>query len=70
MLWWTAWKELQPNAVIYLQTLPPVNEGKAAENGLGSYINNTNVNAFNEIIVETAKGKASGTVGRGPRVPQ
>lgn len=50
-------KELQPNAVIYLQTLPPVNEGKAAESGLGSYINNTNVNAFNEIIVETAKEK-------------
>lgn len=50
-------KELQPNAVVYLQTLPPVNEGKAAESGLGSYINNTNVNAFNEIIVETAKEK-------------
>ena len=31
--------------------------GKAAESGLGSYINNTNVNAFNEIIVETAKEK-------------
>ena len=50
-------KEIQPNAVIYLQTLPPVNEGKAASSGLGSYINNTNVNTFNEIIVETAKEK-------------
>ncbi len=50
-------KEIQPNSVIYLQTLPPVNEGKAASSGLGSYINNTNVNTFNEIIVETAKEK-------------
>ena len=50
-------KQIQPNAVIYLQTLPPVNEGKAAESGLGSYINNTNVNAFNEIIVATAAEK-------------
>lgn len=50
-------KEIQPNAVIYLQTLPPVNEQVAADSGLGSYINNTNVNTFNDIIVETAREK-------------
>jgi hypothetical protein len=47
-------KVLQPEAVIYLQTLPPVNETLAAQNGLGSYINNTNVDAFNQVIVQVA----------------
>lgn len=50
-------KELQPGAIIYLQTLPPVNERKAGESGLGSYINNENVNAFNDIVVQTAADK-------------
>lgn len=50
-------KELQPGAVIYLQTLPPVNEQVAADNGLGSYVNNTNVNAFNDVVIQTAKDK-------------
>lgn len=50
-------KELQPGAVVYLQTLPPVNETVAAANGLGSYINNTNVNAFNDVVVQVARDK-------------
>lgn len=50
-------KEIQPNAVIYLQTLPPVNEKVAADNGLGSYIKNAKVNAFNNVIVQTAWDK-------------
>ena len=50
-------KELQPNAVIYLQTLPPVNEEVAKASGLGDYINNTNVNAFNDAVVQTAADK-------------
>lgn len=50
-------KELQPGAVIYLQTLPPVNEQVAADNGLGSYVNNANVNAFNDVVVQTARDK-------------
>jgi hypothetical protein len=45
---------LQPDAVIYLQTLPPVNEAEALQNNLGSYINNTNVDAFNQVIVQVA----------------
>lgn len=47
--------EIQPNAVIYLQTLPPVNEEMAQKNGLSSSLNNTNVAAFNQVIVELAK---------------
>lgn len=46
--------EIQPNAVIYLQTLPPVNEEKARANQLIDSINNTNVAAFNQVIVELA----------------
>lgn len=47
-------KAIQPNAVIYLQTLPPVNEGMAMAHGLGSYVKNSKVNAFNEIIWRVA----------------
>ena len=46
--------EIQPNAVIYLQTLPPVNEEVAQKNKLDPSINNTNVATFNQIIKELA----------------
>lgn len=46
--------EIQPNAVIYLQTLPPVNEETAQKNKLDASINNGNVAAFNQVIVELA----------------
>ena len=46
--------EIQPNAVIYLQTLPPVNEETAQKNKLDASINNDNVAAFNQVIVELA----------------
>ena len=46
--------EIQPNAVIYLQTLPPVNEETAQKNKLNASINNDNVAAFNQVIVELA----------------
>ena len=47
----------QPDAVIYLQTLPPVNDRAARDNDLGSYINNDNISAFNEAIIRTAAEK-------------
>lgn len=47
----------QPNAVIYLQILPPVNETKAKLNGLGDYINNKNIGRFNEILTRMAEEK-------------
>ncbi len=47
-------KEIQPNAVIYLQTLPPVNEEIAKENNVKSWINNSNISTFNQIIMEMA----------------
>lgn len=46
--------EIQPNAVIYLQTLPPVNEETAKKNNLNDSINNTNVATFNKVIEELA----------------
>ena len=47
----------QPNAVIYLQTLPPVNDTVAQQSGLAYYINNENVTRFNEGIVRVAQEK-------------
>ena len=47
----------QPDAVIYLQTLPPVNDQTARDNDLASYINNENINAFNEVIIRIAAEK-------------
>ncbi len=46
----------QPNAVIYLQTLAPVNDALAREH-LGAVFNNAKVNAFNEAIVRVAESK-------------
>ena len=46
--------EIQPNAVIYLQTLPPVNEEVAQKNKLDPSLNNTNAATFNQIIKELA----------------
>lgn len=47
----------QPNAVVYLQTLPPVNDAVVQQNGLSSYNNNSNVNQFNEAIARIAEEK-------------
>lgn len=47
----------QPNAVVYLQTLPPVNDVVVQQNGLSSYNNNSNVNQFNEVIARIAEEK-------------
>lgn len=49
--------EVQHDAVIYLQILPPVNEEIAQKNGLASYINNTRIGQFNEAITRIATEK-------------
>lgn len=49
--------EAQPEAVVYLQVLPPVNDAIARKNNLGSYINNKQVGLFNEAIVRVATEK-------------
>ena len=49
--------EVQPNAVVYLQILPPVNEEVAQKSGLASYINNTRIGLFNEAIIRIATEK-------------
>lgn len=49
--------ELQPDAVVYLQVMPPLNDGLCRQNKLASYINNENLAAFNEAIVRVAAEK-------------
>lgn len=49
--------DAQPNAVIYLQVMPPINDELARKNGLADYINNTNLTAFNEVLVRIAGEK-------------
>lgn len=47
----------QPEAVIYLQTLPPVNEGIAHSKGSAAYVNNEKVDAFNQVVIRAAREK-------------
>ena len=48
----------QPEAVVYLQILPPVNDAMCRADGtMKDYINNANVQAFNEAIVRVAAEK-------------
>ena len=50
-------REIQGDAAIYLQTMPPVNDAMAEKNGMAYYVNNENVKAFNEAIVQVAREK-------------
>lgn len=49
--------ECQPDAVVYLQVMPPLNDALCRKNKLGSYINSQNLAAFNEAIVRVAAEK-------------
>lgn len=49
--------ELQPQAVVYLQVMPPLNDAMCRQNSLAAYINNANLAAFNEAIVRLAAEK-------------
>lgn len=44
----------QPEAVIYLQLMPPLNDSMCRQNNLAYYINNGNLAKFNEAIVRVA----------------
>ena len=48
---------LQPQAVVYLQTMPPLNDALCRQNKLASYISNENLARFNEAIVRLAAEK-------------
>lgn len=50
-------KALQPQAVIYLETVVPVNPEKCTANKLPSYVTNDKVYAFNEILPRLAEEK-------------
>ena len=47
----------QPEAVVYLQLMPPLNDAMCQENGLAYYINNDNLRNFNEAIRRVATEK-------------
>lgn len=47
----------QPEAVVYLQIMPPLNDNLCRANKLPDYITNTNLTAFNEAIVRVAAEK-------------
>ena len=49
--------ELQPDAVVYLQIMPPLNDAMCRRNKLADYINNANLAQFNEAIVRVAAEK-------------
>ncbi|MBD5133716.1 MAG: hypothetical protein HDT38_04495 [Clostridiales bacterium] len=49
--------ELQPDAVVYLQVMPPLNDAMCRKNKLADYINNANLAKFNEAIVRVAAEK-------------
>ena len=49
--------EAQPEAVVYLQIMPPLNDALCRANGLGYYINNDNLQSFNEVIQRIAAEK-------------
>lgn len=48
---------LQPQAVVYLQTMPPLNDALCRQNKLASYISNENLARFNQAIVRLAAEK-------------
>lgn len=48
-------KSLQPDAVIYLQNLAPVDEDRCAEYGQPSCVNNTRVAVFNQMFARLAR---------------
>ena len=47
----------QPDAVVYLQIMPPLNDAMCRQNKLADYINNANLARFNEAIVRVAEEK-------------
>ena len=47
----------QPEAVVYLQILPPLNDAMCREKGLADYINSDNLRKFNEVIQRVAAEK-------------
>lgn len=54
--------EIQPDATIYLQTILPVNEAKAASHGVSAAINNSRVKLFNDVITDIAESEGTALV--------
>lgn len=48
---------LQPDAVVYLQVMPPLNDAMCRRNKLAAHINNENLGKFNEAIIRLAGSK-------------
>ena len=47
----------QPDAVVYLQIMPPVNDAVCQKSGLAYYISNDNIKQFNDVIIRVAEEK-------------
>ena len=50
-------RKLQPNAVIYIQGLIPVNEKRVAETSKRSYLENNHLRVYNDLMKKVAKEK-------------
>lgn len=50
-------RAIQPNAIIYVQNLMPVNEARIAANGGQAYITNERIGRFNALIAQMAREK-------------
>ncbi len=55
-------QEIQPEATIYLQLQPPVNEALAASKGMSQSINNERILLFNELITQVAEEQGTALV--------
>ena len=47
----------RPEATVYVQLLIPVNEQKRAESGVGDYINNAQIQVYNDLLYQLAQEK-------------
>lgn len=50
-------RAVQPQAVVYIQLLIPVNEQKCAEKGVADYINNQQIDVYNGLLRQLAQDK-------------
>lgn len=55
-------RALEPETVIYLQTIIPVNETVGAQKGMSKYITNDRIREFNEVIAQVAEDKGAALV--------
>lgn len=55
-------RSIQPNAVIYIQTLAPVNPEVGRKHGMARYVTNEQIDIYNEILHRVAEEKKAALV--------